>query len=94
MRYKRLAVSCGVILSLLFAEVAEARTVPGVDEPYDPANYYSKESISYADSKPSVFALRDLMQGTVYDYKRHLKSIDFGGDFEKWLATLVDENMK
>ena len=34
------------------------------------------------------------MQGTVYDYKRHMKSIDFGGDFEKWLATLLDQNMK
>lgn len=94
MRFKRLVVSCGLVLSLLLAGVAEARTVPGVDEPYDPANYYSKESISYADSKPSVFALRELMQGTVYDYKRHMKSIDFGGDFEKWLATLVEENKK
>ena len=94
MRYKRLAVSWGLVLSLLFAGLAEARTVPGVDEPYDPGNYYSRESISYPDSKPSPFALKELMQGKVYDYKRHMKSIDFGGDFEKWLATLLDQNMK
>ena len=91
--YKSLLIGM-VSLTLLLGNMAEAHTVPGVDEPYDPGNYYSKESISYPDSKPSVFALRELMQGSVYDYKRHLKSIDFGGDFEKWLATLVDENMK
>ena len=94
MRYIREVVSCSLALLLLTGGGAEARIIPGVDEPYDPGNYYSKESISYADSQPSVFALRELMQGTVYDYKRYLKSFDFGGKFEKWLATLVDENMK
>ena len=40
--------------------IGHARVIPGVDEPYDPANYYSMTSISYADSAPSPFALKDL----------------------------------
>lgn len=38
---------------------AYAHIVPGVDEPFDPAAYYSETEISYADS-PSTFTMRDL----------------------------------
>ena len=76
------------------ALTAEAYSIPGVDRPYDPANYYSKDSISYADSAPSFFALREIMQGNVYDYTRHIKSILFGDKFGGWLANLMDSNMR
>jgi hypothetical protein len=34
------------------------------------------------------------MQGNVYDYTRHIKSILFGDNFEGWLANLMDSNMR
>ena len=69
-----------------------AHTVPGVDEPYDPANYYSMTSISYADSAPSPFALKDLARqnGNVYDYARHMKAILATQNMEDWLATAME----
>ncbi len=66
-----------------------AKIIPGVDEPYDPGAYYSETAISYADSAPSVFALRELSKGTVYDKTRHVKSILFKDDFMSWLDTLI-----
>jgi hypothetical protein len=83
-----------MVMFLGFGTVSEAYSIPGVDRPYDPANYYSKDSISYADSTPSFFALREIMQGNVYDYTRHIKSILFGDKFEGWLANLMDSNMR
>ena len=88
-------VAAGVMVMFLgFGAVSEAYSIPGVDRPYDPANYYSKDSISYADSAPSFFALREVMQGNVYDYTRHIKSILFGDKFEGWLANLLDCNRR
>jgi hypothetical protein len=87
--------AAGVMVMFLgFGTVSEAYSIPGVDRPYDPANYYSKDSISYADSAPSFFALREIMQGNVYDYTRHIKSILFGDKFEGWLANLLDSNRR
>ena len=80
--------------ALLTGGIGEAESIPGVDEPYDPANYYSEDSISYADSAPSSFALEELMRGDVYDHQRHLKSIDFTGQFGEWLDTLAEETVK
>lgn len=90
---KHVAVGLTAVLLTMGTVTSEAHSIPGVDRPYDPVNYYSKDSISYADSRPSPFALRELMQGTVYDYTRHLKSILFGDKFKGWLATLMDSNM-
>ncbi len=72
--------------------VGHARVIPGVDEPYDPANYYSMTSISYADSAPSPFALKDLARqgGNVYDYARHMKAILSTQNTENWLATALE----
>lgn len=70
---------------------ASAYSIPGYTEPYDPPNYYSKTSISYPDSRPSFFALRELMRGSVYDYTRHLKSIIFGDDFNSVYAQIFDQ---
>ena len=73
-------------------KVGFAHVVPGVDEPYDPANYYSMTSISYADSAPSPFALKDLARqgGNVYDYARHMKAIMATQNMESWLSTAME----
>lgn len=74
--------------------VLYARAIPGVDYPYDPANYYSPTSISWADSAPSTFALRDLagQGGAVYDYTRHMKSILYYQKFSEW-NKLIQERL-
>lgn len=80
----------GILLTMPLAGIAEAKhhRVAGTDYPYDAADYYSRDSISWADSAPSRFALRDLAAngGTVYDYTRHMKSILFGSNFVQWLG--------
>ena len=78
---RTLLIAVGIISAIGAANISYARTIPGVDEPFDIANYYSPTSISYADSAPSPFAMRELSRGTVYDYTRHMKSILFGDDF-------------
>ena len=86
---KKLKLSLALIPVILgvYGAVAFARIVPGVDEPFNPAAYYSLTEISWADS-PSTFALRDLAGagGNVYDYSRHIKSILFGDNFENILS--------
>ena len=61
--------------------------VPGVDIPYNSAAYYSMTAISWADSAPSKYALRDFASqgGTVIDITRLAKSILFGDDYQKIL---------
>ncbi len=73
---------------------ASARVIPGVDRPYDPAAYYSPTAISYADSRPSVFALRDLARqgGSVYDPIREAKEILIAGRFETILR-LIEQRL-
>lgn len=72
--------------------IAYAYIIPGVDEPFNPAAYYSLTEISWADS-PSPYALKDLASngGSVFDYTRHIKSILFGDKFEKIAETDVDK---
>lgn len=77
---KKYVVSFTLALVLGCVVVTHARhhgPVPGVDEPYDPGNYYSPTSISVPDSAPSAFTLRDIASqgGLVYDPERHAKSI-------------------
>ena len=62
--------------------IVYAKIIPGVDRPYDPPDYYSQTSISYADS-PSPFFYRDLVRqgGNVLDVTRKIKSALFGADF-------------
>ena len=73
------------------AGIGYAWSIPGVTEPYDPPNYYSPTSISWPDSAPSPFALKDLAAngGNVYDYTRHIKSILYGTKFVSWLEKLT-----
>ena len=73
------------------AGIGYAWSIPGVTRPFDPPNYYSPTSISWADSAPSPFALKDLAAngGSVYDYTRHIKSILYGTKFVSWLEKLT-----
>ena len=72
--------------------IAYAHVIPGVDEPFNPAAYYSLNKISWADS-PSPYALKDLASngGSVFDYTRYIKSILFGDKFEKIAETDADK---
>ena len=81
------AVIAALVLVLGGFGMVSARVIPGIDEPYNPAAYYSLTAISWEDS-PSPFALRDLAEsgGNVYDYTRHIKSILFGDNFKDILA--------
>ena len=81
------AVIAALVLVLGGFGMVSARVIPGIDEPYNPAAYYSLTAISWEDS-PSPFALRDLAEsgGNVHDYTRHIKSILFGDDFKDILA--------
>ena len=93
---KRLTIFTGIaMLGFSFGamSVSFAEIIPGVDEPYDPTAYYSPTAISWADSAPSPYAVRDLVSngGRVYDYTRHIKSILFGDTFEKILGVENDK---
>jgi hypothetical protein len=95
--------SSGIKYALMAAAVAAMLTggirsslawdVPGFDELYDPPNYYSLTSISWPDSAPSPFALRDLADqgGAVYDYTREMKSILFGDNFKSIIGALMEK---
>lgn len=75
---KKILISLFLIaVALIGCGVVYARIIPGVDEPFDPPNYYSPTSISYPDSAPSVFTMRDLagQGGSVFDYVRNTKEI-------------------
>lgn len=95
---KKIAISLGVLaLGFAFgisATIIYAHIIPGVDRPFDPANYYSLDTISAADSAPSAFALRDLAAqgGQVYDYSRHIKSIEAAKQFLSQLSILLEQN--
>lgn len=86
MKRKKFIFSTAIAISLFGVHFAYAWIVPGVDEPYDPVDYYSPTSISYADSAPSVFALRELSRGSVLDLTRKVKSTLFDTTF----ASLLD----
>jgi len=76
-------IGCGVVY---------ARIIPGVDEPFDPGNYYSPTSISYPDSAPSVFTMRDLagQGGSVFDYVRNTKEILAVENKTNWSKTVLE----
>ena len=85
------AVIAALVLVLGGFGMVSARVIPGIDEPYNPAAYYSLTAISWEDS-PSPFALRDLAEngGNVYDYTRHIKSILFGDNFKDILDVAMN----
>lgn len=70
-----------------------AHIVPGWDEPFDPPNYYSPTSISWADTENPSFFYRDLgwQGGQVYDMTRDIKSTLFGDNFVNILAQIAEK---
>ncbi|MBR3622091.1 MAG: hypothetical protein IKN43_01940 [Selenomonadaceae bacterium] len=68
---------CGSLVSAILVgiPVTNAYAVPGVDKPYDPVNYYSLTTVSYADS-PSPFAIRELMAGQGNHTKIQMGGVD------------------
>lgn len=67
--------------------------IPGVDIPYNAGAYYSMTAISWADSAPSKYALRDLagQGGNVIDLTRLIKSLLFGDKFGDIVSVQTDE---
>jgi hypothetical protein len=59
--------------ALLFSQSVSsfAWSISGVTRPYDPANYWTHNTISWPDSKPSIYMLRDIARngGQVIDYQ-------------------------
>ena len=90
---KKFAAIMGAGLFGGYSLVANAYSIPGITESYDPPAYYNLTEISWEDS-PSIFALRDLAAnvGNVYDYTRHIKSILFGEKFEKTAETAENKS--
>lgn len=80
-----------ILIVLIGCGIVYASIVPGIDEPYDPPNYYSPTSISYPDSAPSIFTLRDLASqgGNVFDYKRNVQEILSVENKINWLTNLM-----
>ena len=91
MKTKKKIILTAFVIFSISAGITYAWTIPGVDEPYDPPDYYSPTSISYPDSAPSPFAMRELSRGNVYDYTRHIKSMLFGKDFVSLDSTLLSK---
>ncbi len=58
--WKKTIVTSVIIGATLYGGLSYARIIPGVDEPFDPANYWSLTSVSWPDSAPSIYTLRDM----------------------------------
>lgn len=69
---KKSCIAVAAALVIIGGGAVYARTVPGWDEPWDPPNYYSPTSISWADTNNPSFFYRDLgwQGGSVLDPKR------------------------
>lgn len=78
------------IVGFLFGfTVVQARIIPGWDEPWDPPNYYSEETISWADTNNPSFFYRDLGWNGyhVHDTNRINKLIDTVKKYTGWEDT-------
>ncbi len=71
-----------------------AHAIPGIDKPFDPPNYYSLTSISWADTANPSFFYRDVgwQGGQVYDLTRKIKSALYDEKFAAWLEVLFGKN--
>lgn len=92
---KKISALLGLILVLGFGFIfgftlVSARVIPGWDKPWDPPNYYSLTSISWADTNNPSFFYRDLgwQGGEVYDPTREAKQILHEGYLLKTLDIL------
>ena len=85
---KKSCIAVAAALVIVGGSAVYARTVPGWDEPWDPPNYYSPTSISWADTNnPSSF-YRDLgwQGGSVLDPKRLAQWVTTVSQCVSWLS--------
>lgn len=90
MRKKRkvfLTISTAFVGCLIVGQAVYARVVPGWDEPWDPPDYYSPTSISWADTNNPSFFYRDLgwQGGSVLDTERLAKWTTIVSQCNSWL---------
>lgn len=77
----------GVTLAFM-GTAAYARVIPGWDRPWDPPNYYSPTTISWADTNNPSFFYRDLgwQGGSVLDPKRLTQWVTTVSQCISWLS--------
>ena len=75
-------------LAVIGGSAVYARTIPGWDEPWDPPNYYSPTSISWADTNNPSFFYRDLgwQGGSVLDPRRLAQWVTAVSQCVSWLS--------
>lgn len=85
--------SFGWSSTIIYAHHHHHHPVPGVDKPFDPANYWTEDTISVPDSAPSRYALKDLAANgyQVYDKNRHLKSIETVKNYVSQLQMVLSQ---
>lgn len=85
---KKSCIAVAAALVIVGGSAVYARTVPGWDEPWDPPNYYSPTSISWADTNNPSFFYRDLgwQGGSVLDPKRLVQWVTTVSQCVSWLS--------
>lgn len=85
---KRSCIAVAAALVIIGGSAVYARTIPGWDEPWDPPNYYSPTSISWADTNNPSFFYRDLgwQGGSVLDPKRLAQWVTTVSQCVSWLS--------
>lgn len=94
--FKKIILGICLVIVLFFGFVfgygiVYAKIIPGWDQPWDPPNYYSLTSISWADTFNPSFFFRDLGQqgGNIYDHTRHQKEISTLSSLQDTLYILM-----
>lgn len=93
--WKKTIITSVIIGAALYGGLSYARIIPGVDEPYDPGNYWSLSSISWPDSAPSTYFLRDVSRqgGSVYDPWRDKEQQAKNKKVESWLQAQIQQTL-
>ncbi len=93
--WKKTIITSMIIGASLYGGLSYARIIPGVDEPFDPGNYWSLVSISWPDSAPSTYTLRDISRngGKVYDPWRDKEQQAKNAKVESWLQAQIQQTL-
>lgn len=85
---KKRCIAVAASLAVIGGSAVYARTIPGWDEPWDPSNYYSPTSISWADTNNPSFFYRDLgwQGGSVLDPRRLAQWVTTVSQCVSWLS--------
>lgn len=85
---KKRCIAVAASLAVIGGSAVYARTIPGWDEPWDPPNYYSPTSISWADTNNPSFFYRDLgwQGGSVLDPRRLAQWVTAVSQCVSWLS--------